>query len=852
MLENEGVDFFVKRTISLLLTACLLLTCLAVTVPEAQASTKASVSRTIAIVFDNSGSMYYAGNPAWCRATYAMEVFAAMLNAGDTLMIYPMHPIEAGGNVYDMNKPLKVTDASKAEIVRDIKSVDPGTTPIESIDAAAAGLKAANGDQKYLIVLTDGATFYQNDRELYGNDTVKALDERISKYAGKDMSVMYLGIGADAAMPNTGESEYFIKRKATRSEAVLSTLTEMCNRIFGRDILPADRLNGKEVDVSMKKLVVFVQGNNISDVKLTNGSGQPVGKLTGSQEVKYSTRGCGGNTYTGKPDESLQGTIATYTDCPAGTYKLSYSGTATSVEVYYEPDVELNFVFTDLDGNEVAPELLYEDEYMVSYGMKDGQTGEMVTSPLLGKTIYRGSYSVNGAETPISGESGGSVKIPLKENDKFDATLTVTYLSGYTITKNATDFGWPADGITVKPNENGDLKLKISGGQESYSLRDLESGKPYTVKVYYEDQQLTGADLEAVELKWEPEKSNAEIQKEFADDHYKLYIRHKNPASPQSTPSGKCTVDIHGYYTAEHSNESHAQKALTYTIDEDNAALQMTMVAPEDYIVISDLGESKPVEVDLLLDGRALTDQELSALRLDVDCEMEYEVTPKESGFYIQLLPTDIDEGDYIVKATAYYVDAIGRECRAEDSTNITLSAMPLWLKWVISILLLLLIFLIIWKILHIRVLPKKLNTRKNDCSMNFDGEDVKQSTSFAASLKKDQLKVECKYGGRKFGITSKVKPGRESYLYKASAKRSAEVQPLTVKKFGPAKIMDATMGSTKFVLDEDTNKFGPAIATTKPFLMTHGNAIRFSGTINDAGVDKDFDASIKLNFKKK
>jgi hypothetical protein len=33
---------------------------------------KADSSRAIAIVFDNSGSMYDAGDQAWCRATYAM------------------------------------------------------------------------------------------------------------------------------------------------------------------------------------------------------------------------------------------------------------------------------------------------------------------------------------------------------------------------------------------------------------------------------------------------------------------------------------------------------------------------------------------------------------------------------------------------------------------------------------------------------------------------------------------------------------------------------------------------------------------------------------------------------------
>ena len=42
---------------------------------------KSEINRNIAIVFDNSGSMYVRGEKAWCRATYAMEVFASMLNS---------------------------------------------------------------------------------------------------------------------------------------------------------------------------------------------------------------------------------------------------------------------------------------------------------------------------------------------------------------------------------------------------------------------------------------------------------------------------------------------------------------------------------------------------------------------------------------------------------------------------------------------------------------------------------------------------------------------------------------------------------------------------------------------------
>ena len=84
-----------KRCISMVLALLLLFCSVFAGTSAVHASAKAGEARVIAIVFDNSGSMYDSGDQAWCRATYAMEVFASMLNAGDTLLIYPMHPSPA-------------------------------------------------------------------------------------------------------------------------------------------------------------------------------------------------------------------------------------------------------------------------------------------------------------------------------------------------------------------------------------------------------------------------------------------------------------------------------------------------------------------------------------------------------------------------------------------------------------------------------------------------------------------------------------------------------------------------------------------------------------------------------------
>lgn len=842
-----------KRTISLLLVAAVLLSCMLICAPTASASTKAGESRAISIVFDNSGSMYSGNKEAWCRATYAMEVFASMLNSGDILQIYPMWEITVGGQSYTMQNPLQIKSASDAKKIREIFTPSAGGTPIESIDYASDGLKTIQADKKYLIILTDGDKFHVNGISRSKSETIKELDRRVQALAGNGMSVMYLGIGSDACLPSVKESEYFVKKKASNTADVLSMLTEMCNLVFGRDTLPKNRISGKtvEFDISMSKLIIFVQGENISNVKLNGGTG----KLISSQQTKYSTLGAG--DYKSKPDTSLQGMIVTYEDCPAGTYTIEYSGSATSVEIYYEPDADLDFVFTDANGNNVDPNALYEGDYKVSFGMKDAQTGQLISSDLLGNPRYQGSYSVNGEKVAIT-HSGynGNVPISLKMNDTFDANLTVTYLSGYTISKDSTDFGWPSLGIQVAARPAGDFKLEISGGEELYSLQNLKDGAPYIAKIYYQGNLLTGNDLKSVELKWEPDTSNALITKEFADDHYKLWLNYKNPDAPQDTVCGKCTVTIYAFYSAQGSSQAQTQSPLSYNIKDDFSPLRISLSVPKTYLVIKEMADSEGITVNLKMNGAMLTAEEFARVQMQVDCGgIKHTVTPlpEDSAYLIKFQNNDgIAEGKYPIKVTAAYTDQIGRETQVRASVTLTLSNTPLWLKWTIALLALLILFILIWIILHIRVLPKYIKTTKKLSNMTFDGETVTQSTNFIADIKKKSVKVQAKYGGKTFGLAMDVVPGKESYLYKSQKRRSAEVKVPTVKRFGQGKVNEAMIGSVKYVADENTGKLVPAMPNQKPFLLKNGMMVKYSGTIQDGGMDKSFEVMSKLNFKKK
>lgn len=842
-----------RKIVSIFLVFLLLCFCTFTAAPMVHASQKNESSRAISIVFDNSGSMYIEGEQAWCRATYAMEVFASMLNKGDILQIYPMHPITVGENEYTMDSPFKVSDAAHASTIRDIYTNKALGTPIESVDAAVNGLKQQTAEKKYMIVLTDGDAFYINGSQMSISETKSQLDARFIEHAGEDMTVMYLGIGENVVMPDTEQSKYFVKKQAKNSEDTLSALTEMCNRIFGRDTLPTSHLSGNsmKLDISISKLIVFVQGENVSDLKVTGNNGE-IGGLENTASTKYGTAGCG--NYDSVADESLQGMMVTYADCAAGNYTIEYNGTATNIEVYYEPDADLDFVFTDAEGNLTDPNTLYEGDYKVSFGMKDAKTGQLISSELLGNPHYEGSYSINGQEYPFTYDGkSGEVPVTLEMNDAFDADLTVTYLSGYTITKDSSDFGWPEGGIKVAARPAGDLKLEITGGDSAYSLQDLEKGKAFTAEVYYQGEKLTGEELESVQLNWESDSSYADIKTEFADDHYNLSLHYKDPKMPANTVCGQCKVPIQVAYAAKGSEEAKAQATLTYQIDDDFTPLKIELFSSDDYIVISKLDESSAIVAKLSMDGKPLTEEEFKKVTLQVDCGgIEYKVTQnvQDSSYSIQLLPTSgIAENDYPINVTAKYTDNIGRETESKETTTVTLSHLPIWVKRLIGFVFLLLLIYVIWRIMHIRVLPKVVRQQTNECYMGVTGKNMASGTDFRAKRSGKKVEIKAEYNSNIAGIAiNNVSPAKNSYLITPQHKRKILVKPENISMIGD--VTHADINGVTYSVDKN-GRLVPDDEDPRPFTITHGASITFDGKLEDGGKTKKFHSDIPLTFKK-
>ena len=169
-----------------------------------------TTKRAIYVVFDNSGSMYGDGNKAWSQATYAMEVFAAMMNyeSGDVMKVFPMHDITTDGNTGSATKSsMEIRGKDDIAQIHNMYTPKPGGTPYTQVNNAAGELtkllNAGSVDEGWLVVLTDGD--FDNDIPASG---LKA-DLEGKAAANENLYVQYLAMAVHTSGPVADEKNPF-------------------------------------------------------------------------------------------------------------------------------------------------------------------------------------------------------------------------------------------------------------------------------------------------------------------------------------------------------------------------------------------------------------------------------------------------------------------------------------------------------------------------------------------------------------------------------------------------------------------------------------------------------------------
>ena len=186
--------------------------------------------------------------------------------------------------------------------------------------------------------------------------------------------------------------------------------------------------------------------------------------------------------------------------------------------------------------------------------------------------------------------------------------------------------------------------------------------------------------------------------------------------------------------------------------DADINRLLCTILEGAGYFVIADLDQSEPIRAVLTLSGQPMTDEQLAATTLTVDgggLTVTQEPLPGQSAFALRIAGDgQAVSGRYTIRVTAVTTDQLGREISAQADKGVELSTYPLWLRYLLIALVILLIVALILFYLSRKILPKKIIVNSAQTVFTVDGETV-------------QGAAKCTYsgGGKKRGSIQVTTP---------------------------------------------------------------------------------------------
>ncbi len=410
-----------KQKLSIWLAVLMCICTVFLAVPLDTQAVTHTPTRVINLVYDDSGSMIVTDGKevdTWCQAKYAMEVFAAMLGQNDSMNVYVMSDYVSGTSA-PPRITLKGSDGPDTNVSKIHNMLtNASDTPFNSVRKAYADLQGATADEKWLVVLTDGA--------FQGIGGQKEIEAFLGQ-KDADIRVMFLSMGAKADVISANEGNNIYSEKASTNDQILNKITGICTRVFNSDRLDIkSKTYDFTFDVPMGELIVFAQGEKVNISGIEDSEGNLIKPNKNPVSVRYSEKAATNYTGKGIVADNLVGSIATFQgDFAEGDYKVKVTG-AETVEVYYKPNVEIAAFLIDKDGNEVTDLAdLEADTYTIEFCFVKGGTDEKIEeSKILGDVSYEATVTNNGVTHEKKYKSGD--KIELEEG-----SLTIEALARY-------------------------------------------------------------------------------------------------------------------------------------------------------------------------------------------------------------------------------------------------------------------------------------------------------------------------------------------------------------------------------------------------------------------------------------
>ena len=415
--------------------------CTAFVFPPHSLAVETQKANYINIVFDDSGSMYHDDSSVldrWCNASYALSVFANMLDEGDMLNIFPMGLEGDKGAV--ITGSMSPQDRQNTIEGLELKA---SNTYFSSVEGAYADIKTVSDSyDRWLVILTDGE---------FNRVSSRSVQNHLEQYADEEgIKIVFLAIGSGARPISADEARRIYSYEAQDSYSILPKVTDIANRIF-ENYQFDERFIKKEqgrirliFETPVEMVTIFAQGKDIviGDLKSADKN-IPSEKQSYINVTEKSIPQEGLNASEREQlinmlnaQTNLSGCIATFASqsslIPAGEYTLELSDTS-NVEVYARPVVDIAARFF-VGGREVQSNTdLIEGEYRYEIYFVDPITGQEIESELLSDTYatIKTDISVNGQT-----QQGGAEGTVLVDQGELRINATAVLPSGKVISTN--------------------------------------------------------------------------------------------------------------------------------------------------------------------------------------------------------------------------------------------------------------------------------------------------------------------------------------------------------------------------------------------------------------------------------
>lgn len=572
----------VKKKIAWILVICILATVFFMTGTGGDVSA-ATIQKNIkkyeiAVVYDNSGSMYN-NTKAWCRAKYAMEIFASMLNYdnGDVLKIFPMWGVTTDGSTPTSGgsyAPILIKSMDDIDKISNIYTPVAGDTPFAPADEAFAELRKSGADVKWLVVLTDGG-FNQRERgsaesvDLQGELEAMVGIRNDGSFQSTGINVQYLGIGN--AVPVEENKSCNLHSKKSTDTSLKDDLVKICNDIFKRSELPSGYISGNKInlDISMRSVIVFAQGEGAKISGLKNPDGDTVDDVYDSGQRMYSKLSAGG--YDTYPDLSLAGQVVTYGACPKGDgYILDCTG-AERIQIFYDPDVDIKLSLINSDGTEVdlTSGEIAPGEYTVEYKIVDAvfPENDVTNSDLMGGGVDFTSY-VERSDGSVQEFKNGD-KVTFEPDEETEIVVEGTYLEDYKISSKDNP-SWAFKGVKISLPEIESFEVKLSTSQPGnwFVKSDRAEWKPIIAEVTLGGAPLSDEQMQNLVFNFEIDNGVPYTYKLLpGKSAYEIYIFENGDGSEAEVTTGHYTAKAYVEYKDEYEQVITDEDKLGFDVE---------------------------------------------------------------------------------------------------------------------------------------------------------------------------------------------------------------------------------------------------------------------------------------------